>query len=209
MVASRNQMHVMSRAFGSTPNGSLEAYGAAGEMHSYLNGRPQLAMRNLGQVESKPIMEPSTRGEVVDRQEFVTRMMGSGSTWVGVFVVRDSKGYYVVESISKRGALVKGKYGTAEEAKSKANYLAYSMRNTGKTSSISGLGGLGASIGGVQLDTVVLSAATIMYIGADFPGARPILKQIARTFNEPKEAVQSTMLLGGLGVLMYRIVTQA
>jgi len=209
MVASRNQMHVMSRAFGSTPNGSLEAYGAAGEMHSYLNGRPQISLRGLGEVESKPDMAPVTPGEVVDRQEFATRMMGSGSTWVGVFVVRDSKGYYVVETINKKGAMVKGKYGSAEEAKSKANYLAYNLRNSGKDQSISGLGGLGASFGGVNIDTVVLSAATIMYIGADFPGARPILKQIARTFNEPKEAVQSTMLLGGLGVLMYRIVTQA
>ena len=104
---------------------------------------------------------------------------------------------------------MKGRYGTPEEAKTKANSLAYSYRHTGTADSINGLGGIGASIGGYNLDTVILSAATIMYIGADFPGARPILKQIARTFNEPKEAVQSTMLLGGLGVLMYRIVTQA
>lgn len=208
MVASRNQMHVMSRAFGSTPNGSLEAYGAHGEMQSYLNGRRQVSMRGLGEVESKPTMAPTTSGEIVDRQEFSTRM-GSGNTWIGVFVVKDSKGYYVVESISKKGAMVKGRYGTPEEAKTKANSLAYSYRHTGTADSINGLGGIGASIGGYNLDTVILSAATIMYIGADFPGARPILKQIARTFNEPKEAVQSTMLLGGLGVLMYRIVTQA
>ena len=39
MVASRNQMHVMHRAFGSTRNGSLEPFGAEGEMNTYLNGR--------------------------------------------------------------------------------------------------------------------------------------------------------------------------
>lgn len=199
----------MSRAFGSTPNGSLQAYGAAGEMENYLSGRPQIALRGLGFTKVKPIMEPTTRGEVIDRQEFVTRMMGNGATWVGVFVVKDTKGYYVVESISKKGAIVKGKYNTPEDAKSKANYLAYTMRHTGKTSSISGLGGIGASLGGMQIDNVMLAAGTIMYIGADFPGARPVLKQLARTFNEPKAAVQNTMLLGGLTILMYRIASQA
>ena len=48
-----------------------------------------------------------------------------------------------------------------------------------------------------------------MYIGADLPLARPILKQIAKTFNEPKAAVQNTMLLVGLGVVSFRVLTQA
>lgn len=201
-------MHVMSRAFGSTPNGSLEAYGANGEMQSYLNGRRQVSMRGLGATESKPAMGPSTPGTVMDRQEFSHRM-SSGNTWVGVYVVKDTKGYYVVESVSKKGATVKGKYGTVAEAKSKANYLAYNYRNTGKGTSISGLGAFGATVGGLPIDSTVMAAAAIMYIGADFPLARPILTQLSKTFNEPKAAVQSTMLLGGLSVLMFRIITQA
>lgn len=203
MVASRNQMHVMSRAFGSTPNGSLEAYGAAGEMQSYLNGRRQVSLRGFG-AGPKPMMEPITKGEVMDRQEFATK-----NGWVAVFVVKNAQGYYVVECYSRGSSNVKSKYPTMEEAKAEANKVAYNYRHTGKAGSINGLGGIGASIGGVQLDTVIIAAATVMYIGADMPGARPILKQIAKTFNEPKAVVQNTMLLGGLGVLMYRIVTQA
>ena len=35
MLASRNQMNVMSRGFGGTHNGSMPAYGAVGEMETY------------------------------------------------------------------------------------------------------------------------------------------------------------------------------
>tara|TARA_B100000029_G_C17069624_1_gene776332 strand:- start:241 stop:594 length:354 start_codon:yes stop_codon:yes gene_type:complete len=35
MVGSRTHQHTIARAFGSTPNGSLPAYGAVGEMSQY------------------------------------------------------------------------------------------------------------------------------------------------------------------------------
>lgn len=203
MVASRNQFHVMSRAFGSAPNGSLQAYGAAGEMENYLNGRRQVSQRGLG-AGSKPNLAPSTRGEIMDRQELATK-----SGWVGVYVVKNSQGYFVVECVKKTGSVIKGKYSSMEEAKQAADKAAFNYRHVGTHSSISGLGGIGASLGGMQIDNVMLAAGTIMYIGADFPGARPVLKQLAKTFNEPKAAVQNTMLLGGLTILMYRIASQA
>lgn len=201
MVASRNQMHVMSRAFGSTPNGSLQAYGAAGEMQTYLSGRKQVSLRGLG-AGPKPMMNPVTRGEIMDRQEFATK-----DAWVGCFVVKNAQGYYVVETCYKGKCSVKGKYPTMEEAKEAANKCAFNFRHTGKSSSISGLGGIGAMFDGRTLgvDNRVLAAATVMYIGADFPLARPVLTQLSKTFNEPKAAVQNTMLLGGLAVLMYSI----
>ena len=45
MVASRNQLNMISREFGSTPNGSLPAYGAVGEMAQYHNPRAHLKYR--------------------------------------------------------------------------------------------------------------------------------------------------------------------
>lgn len=203
MVASRNQHNVMSRAFGSTQNGSLEAYGAYGEMQSYLSGRRQISQRGLG-AGYKPNLAPSTSGEIMDRQEFATK-----GGWVGVYVVKNTQGYFVVECVTKSGSVNKGKFPTVEEAKQAADKAAFNYRHTGTHSSISGLGSIGASLGGVEIDTVILSAAAVMYIGADFPGARPVLKQIAKTFNEPKAAVQNTMLLGGLSILMFRIMTKA
>jgi hypothetical protein len=203
MVASRNQMHVMSRAFGSTPNGSLQAYGAAGEMQSYLNGRKQVSLRGLG-AGPKPMMNPVTRGEIMDRQEFATK-----DAWVGCFVVKNAQGYYVVETCYKGKCSVKGKYPTMEEAKEAANKCAFNFRHTGKASSISGLGSIGGLFDGQTfgVSNTMIAAATIMYIGADFPGARPALKQASKVFNEPVPFVQNVFLLGGLAVLMYGLGT--
>jgi hypothetical protein len=205
MVASRNQMHVMSRAFGSTPNGSLEAYGAAGEMQTYLSGRRQVSMRSLG-AGPKPVMNPITRGEIMDRQEFATK-----DAWVGCFVVKNAQGYYVVETCYKGSCSVKGKYPTMEEAKEAANKCAFNFRHTGKASSISGLGGIGGMFDGKTfgVSNVALAAATAMYIGADFPFARPILKQASKTFNEPLPLIQNVFLFGGLSILAYGIVTSS
>lgn len=198
-------MHVMSRAFGSTPNGSLEAYGAAGEMESYLNGRRQQSMRGLG-AGPKPNMEPKTRGEIMDRQEFATK-----SGWVGCYVVKNAQGYYVVECYHKGGSSVKGKYPTMEEAKASADKIAFNYRHKGKAGSINGLGGIGATVPvlNLEVDQTLVGAAVLMYIGADLPLARPILKQIAKTFNEPRAAVQNAMLLVGLGVISFRVIKQA
>jgi hypothetical protein len=45
MVGSRTQHNMIAREFGSTPNGSLPAYGAAGEMAQYHNPRAHLKYR--------------------------------------------------------------------------------------------------------------------------------------------------------------------
>ena len=68
MVASRNQQHVMSRASGRHTTAQLPAYGADGEMSTYLNGRRQKIMRGLG-AGPKPKMQPVTKGEVMESIE--------------------------------------------------------------------------------------------------------------------------------------------
>jgi len=208
MVASRNQMHVMSRAFGSTQNGSLPAYGATGEMESYLNGRRQVSMRGLGNA-PKPNFAPTVRGEVMDHQEISTKF-----GWGATFIVKNASGYYVVQACKPGNSTctTKGKYPNMDEAKAAAEKCAYNMRNSGKASGISGLNGYG-SMGGVfgsaLSSQVFLASAAVLYIGADMPGARTVINQVAKTLREPKTAVQNTMMLMGLAGMGYYLYTEA
>jgi len=208
MVASRNQMHVMSRAFGSTQNGSLPAYGATGEMESYLNGRRQVSMRGLGNA-PKPNFAPTVRGEVMDHQEISTKF-----GWGATFIVKNASGYYVVQACKPGNSTctTKGKYPNMDEAKAAAEKCAYNMRNSGKASGISGLNGYG-SMGGVLGSAIesklFLGSAVVLYIGAGLPGAEMVVKQVSKTLREPKTAVQNAMMFVGLSGMGYYLYEEA
>ena len=201
MLASRNQMNVMSRGFGGTHNGSMPAYGAVGEMETYLSGMRHAPMRALAGKHDgpKPNFSPQTKGEVMDSQEIST-----ANGWSVVYVIKNSAGYYVVEHYCPRSKshLVDGKYPTLAEAKETANKIAFQLRNTGKVTGISGFNGY-ASFGAptIGLQQLAIGSALVLYIGADAPGARPVLNQIKKTFNEPKSAIQNFMMItGALGL---------
>jgi hypothetical protein len=53
-----------------------------------------------------------------------------------------------------------------------------------------------------------LVLASMMYVGADFPGARPVGKKIAKTFNEPRNFVNRVLLFGGLGGLVILTIVE-
>lgn len=204
MVASRNQMHMLSRAFGSSANGSLPAYGAAGEMNSYLNGRAQVSMRGMG-AGPKPMFAPSVKGEVMDQQEVATKF-----GWGCCLIVRDNSGYYVVQ-VCKPGSTVcttKSKHPTMAEAKKAADKCAFNMRNSGKATSMNGLGGLGG-FQDLMRSNAFLASAALLYIGAGMPGAESVVKQVSKTLREPKTAVQNTMMAVGLTGMAYMIYTEA
>lgn len=198
-------MNVMSRGFGNTANGSLEAYGAEGEMNSYLNGVRHTSLRTLagGHTGPKPNFRPKTAGQVMDSQEMSTK-----HGWAVVYVVKNRAGYYVVEHYCPKAKAHKtdGKYPTMDEAKATANQIAEQLRSRGQVKGISGLNGyssLGAYGPFGTTKMFVLSCALAAYVGADFPGGRPVVKQLAKTFNEPKSAVQSVLLIGGVSGLVY------
>ena len=205
MVASRNQHNVMSRAFGSTHNGSLEAYQSAGEMSNYLSGLQHRNMRGLGGG-PKPLMVPSVTGEILDTTEISTRF-----GWGAVFVVETSPGKYVVEHYCpKSNRIVRdGKYSTVDEATKAADKVRYQLRSYGKVSGVAGIGGFGASsvTDLFTASSLPVWAVLAMYVGADFPGARPILKQTSRLLKEPKEAVQNGLMLGGFAAFSYYLLT--
>lgn len=198
-------MNVMSRGFGNTANGSLEAYGAEGEMNSYLNGVRHTSLRTLagGHTGPKPNFRPKTAGQVMDSQEMSTK-----HGWAVVYVVKNRAGYYVVEHYCPKAKAHKtdGKYPTMDEAKTAANQIAEQLRSRGQVKGISGLNGY-SSLGSYgpfgTTKMFVLSCAIAAYVGADFPGGRPVVKQLAKTFNEPKSAVQSFLLIGGVSGLAY------
>ena len=207
MLASRNQMNVMSRGFGNTPNGSLEAYGAAGEMNSYLSGMRHTPMRALGAGHTgpKPNFSPKTAGQVMDSQEISTR-----HGWSVVYIVKNSAGYYVVEHYCPKSKSHKtdGKYPTMDEAKETANSIASQLRNTGVVKGISGLNGYSAlgQGGFFSFDNKLLwASAGLMYIGADMPGARPVLKQVSKILQEPKGPVSTAMMFIGLAGVSFAI----
>jgi len=198
-------MNVMSRGFGNTANGSLEAYGAEGEMNSYLNGVRHTSLRTLagGHDGPKPNFRPKTAGQVMDSQEMSTK-----HGWAVVYVVKNRAGYYVVEHYCPKAKAHKtdGKYPTMDEAKTAANQIAEQLRSRGQVKGISGLNGyssLGAYGPFGTTKMFVLSCAIAAYVGADFPGGRLVVKQLAKTFNEPKSAVQSFLLIGGVSGLAY------
>jgi len=210
MLASRNQMNVMSRGFGNTPNGSMEAYGAAGEMTAYLNGTRHTSMRALGSGHTgpKPNFSPKTKGQVMDSQEISTK-----SGWSVVYVVKDRNGYYVVEHYCPKSNMHKidGKYPNMDEAKTAANKITFQLRNTGVVKGISGLNGYSQMGGGFfSLDNKLLwGSAIVMYIGADMPGARPVLKKVSKVLQEPKGPVSSAMMFIGLAGVSMAIYQEA
>jgi len=203
-------MNVMSRGIGNTPNGSMEAYGAAGEMNAYLNGMRHTSMRAIGSGHTgpKPNFKPKTKGQVMDSQEISTK-----SGWSVVYVVKDRQGYYVVEHYCPKSNVHKidGKYPSMDEAKTAANKIAFQLRNTGVVKGISGLNGYSAMGGGFfSLDNKLLwGSALIMYIGADMPGARPVLKQVSKVLQEPKGPVASAMMFIGLAEVSIAIYQEA
>lgn len=209
MLGSRNQMNVMSRGFGNTPNGSLEAYGAQGEMNSYLSGVRHASLRTLagGHTGPKPNFSPKTAGQVMDSQEMSTK-----HGWSVVYVVKNRAGYYVVEHYCPKAKAHKidGKYPTMDEAKTVANQIAEQLRSRGQVKGISGLNGyssLGAYGPFGTSKSFIVVCALAAYVGADMPGARPVAKKLAETFNEPKRAVQSTLLIGGVAGIAYGLYT--
>jgi hypothetical protein len=205
----------MHRAFGSTKNGSLPAYGAVGEMATYLGNLPQVNMRGLGAT-GMPDMKPTIDGEVLDTVEF-----GSKYGWCAVYIIGRAKsksdgssGYtekFIVQYVcpSQKMARTVGSYATLAEAKTSASNIQQTLRNTGSTSSINGFGGY-SSLGavGLQSPSFIMAAVAAMYIGADFPGARPIATQIGKFLREPKEAIQTGLLVTGfLGFSVYLMST--
>jgi len=200
MVASRNQQHVMSRAFGSTPNGSLPAYGAEGEMSTYLSGRRQMVMRGLG-AGPKPKMQPATKGEVMESTEISTRF-----GWGAVFIVKDANGYYICEHYcpSSKRVVRNGKYPTMAEAKASCERVKSQLRNKGKVTGLSGLNGYSnmGFIPDVSPTTAQLVSAGLIYIGLDLPGAKPFIDTTKRILREPNETVKNIILLVGMGGLL-------
>jgi hypothetical protein len=101
-----------------------------------------------------------------------------------------------------------GKYPTMDEAKTVANKIAEQLRSRGQVKGISGLNGyssLGA-YGPFRTSKFFVAVCAVgAYVGADFPGGRPVVKQLAKTFNEPKSAVQSTLLIGGVAGLIVAL----
>ena len=211
MVASRNQQHVMHRAFGSTPNGSLPAYGAVGELNNYLGNMPNVSMRGLGAT-PKPDMKPTLKGEIIDSIEF-----GSKFGWCAIYIIARNKkaktagehqGYtthYAVQYIcpSNKIARTVGEYPTLAAAQLVLIEQQESLRNTGVTSSglsgFSGPPGLGWSWDSISFSSKYLAPLTVgaMWIGAGFPGAKTVAKYIGVFIDEPKEAVQNGLLIVG------------
>jgi hypothetical protein len=205
MVASRNQQHVMHRAFGSTPNGSLPAYGAVGELNNYLGNMPSVSMRGLGAT-PKPDMKPTLKGEIIDSVEF-----GSKFGWCAIYIIARNKkasgggtGYtteYAVQYIcpSNKIARTVGEYPTLAAAQLVLIQQQESLRNTGVTAS--GISGLGAW--SMSPDSMVSSgyvaplAIGAMWIGAGLPGARTALDLFKRFIDEPAEAIQTGLLTVG------------
>ena len=203
MLASRNQMNVMSRGFGNTANGSLEAYGAQGEMNAYLNGARHTSLRALGAGHTgpKPNFTPTVQGDLMDTQEISTK-----NGWAVVYVVKNNAGYFVVEHYCPKAKthLIDGKYPSMDEAKEVANSIASQLRSTGAVKGISGLNGY-SSMGvlGQSVTSVALIFAAMAYVGADFPGSRPVIKKVAKIVGEPRDFINKVFLFTGVGGLLY------
>ena len=174
-------------------------------MANYLSGLKHRSMRGLGGG-PKPLMVPSVTGEILDNTEISTRF-----GWGAVFVIETSPGMYVVEHYCpKSNRIVRdGKYSTADEATAVADKVKYQLRNYGKVAGMGGLGGFGAPSMTELFTASALPvwAALAMYVGADFPGSRPILKQGARLLKEPKEAIQNGLMLGGFAAFSYYLLS--
>ena len=204
----------MHRAFGATLNGSLPAYGAVGELRSQLGNINHVSMRGLG-AGSKPKLQPTLKGEIIDKVEFASKF-----GWAAVYVIARNKkpsgggaGYttsYAVQFVSPGS----GGVNTVHEgsdlavAKQEAIKAQEHYRNSGSTpSGLSGLGGLGGPLDLLSSPTFFpIASAIVLYIGADMPLARPVLKKTGEILGEPKQAVQNGMLIIGLlGLSAYII----
>jgi len=202
MLASRNQMNVMSRGFGSTQNGSLEAYGAAGEMSTYLNGARHTSLRRLGAAHSgaKPNFLPKTQGQVMHSQEISTEL-----GWAVVYVVKNRTGHYVVEHYCPKANSYRtdGKYPTIDEAMEIANSIAHQLKKSGTVKGINGLNGysaLGESSSPFTRDTTLYAVGgVLLWAGADAPGARPFIRWAGKILGEP--AGPAKMVVFGLGLV--------
>ena len=106
---------------------------------------------------------------------------------------------------------IDGKYPNMDEAKTAANKITFQLRNTGVVKGISGLNGYSQMGGGFfSLDNKLLwGSAIVMYIGADMPGARPVLKKVSKVLQEPKGPVSSAMMFIGLAGVSMAIYQEA
>ena len=205
MVATRNQRNMLSRSFGSAPNGSMEGYHTAGEMGQYLNPRESIAFasRPKSQLTKKPNMKPSTKGEVIHSSDFSTRF-----GWSAVFVIRVKENIYVVEHWCPVSNTIKhdGLFFSAGEATKKASEVRRAVKQTGESYSSNMVGGIGA-IGAGPMDVGLALAMASVWIGLDFPGAKWGAKQVKKVYNQPVPYIQNTLLFVGTGVILFRQLT--
>jgi len=102
MVGSRTHQHIISRAFGSTPNGSLPPYGAIGEMAQYTeNPRAHIKYKKV-----------TALGEA---QGFTTALGGAGVVSLGLlWFGMGFPGYKTAENWTKKR--LEDKFETAQYA---------------------------------------------------------------------------------------------
>jgi len=158
-------------------------------------------------------MKPTLKGEIIDSVEF-----GSKFGWCAIYIIARNKkpigggtGYtteYAVQYIcpSNKIARTVGEYPTLAAAQLVLIQQQESLRNTGVTAS--GISGLGAW--SMSPDSMVSSnyfaplAIGAMWIGANFPGARPVAKYIGKFVDEPVEAVQTGLL--AVGFIAFSVI---
>jgi len=143
----------------------------------------------------------------MDTQEISTK-----HGWAVVYVVKNNAGYFVVEHYCPKAKthLIDGKYPSMDEAKEVANSIASQLRSTGAVKGISGLNGY-SSMGvlGQSVTSVALIFAAMAYVGADFPGSRPVIKKVAKVVGEPRDFINKVFLFTGVGGLLYVSITEA
>jgi len=101
MVGSRTHQHTIARAFGSTPNGSLPAYGAKGEMAQYGNPRSHLKHRKVTALGESAGLATAVGG---------AGLISFGLIWFGM----GFPGYKKAENWTKKR--LENKYETAQYA---------------------------------------------------------------------------------------------
>jgi len=101
MVGSRTHQHTIARAFGSTPNGSLPAYGAKGEMAQNGNPRSHLKHRKVTALGESAGLTAAVGG---------AGLVSLGLIWFGM----GFPGYKKAENWTKKR--LENKYETAQYA---------------------------------------------------------------------------------------------
>jgi hypothetical protein len=56
--------------------------------------------------------------------------------------------------------------------------------------------------------SVALIFAAMAYVGADFPGSRPVIKKVAKVVGEPRDFINKVFLFTGVGGLLYVSITE-